>query len=362
MAIQTLEIHNFRIYQEATLELDNGFTVIYGENGQGKTSLLEAISWIAGQGSFRGVTDDTLIRNGASAAIIRATTINNTGRNQQIDVEIPVNGRNRVQINGQGLRRKADLHGIVPVTIFSPDDLELVKGSPAERRRWLDDSAASISKSHEALRTELERIVKQRNALLRSCAGKLGGDETHTLDVWDARLAQSGEQLRHRRQRLLAELTPQLTKAYESVAGKPAAISAVYQPSWQGELAEALQQARSTDLRRAITTVGPHRDEIALHIGQAPARTHGSQGEQRSLVLAMRLATDALIRQSATTSPILLLDDVFSELDNRRAEALLHALPEGQRLLTTATEIPAKANPDRLLKVTAGTITETEIL
>ena len=358
MAIQSLELLNFRIYEEAAVEFDPGLTVIVGENGQGKTSLLEAISWIAGLGSFRGVADDTLIRVGADSAIMRANVSDPDGRKQLVEVELPRVGRNRVQLNRQALRRKGDLIGVVPVTVFSPDDLELVKGGPAGRRQWLDAAAASLQPSHNALCNDLERIVKQRNALLRSSGGRLDADAAFTLDVWDSKLAATGTTLRSAREMLLTEIEPQLALAYEAVAGKPAKISARYTPSWQGDLAAALEQSRTIDLRRGVSTIGPHRDEITLQIGDTPARTHGSQGEQRSLVLAMRLAVDALVRGSGTAEPVLLLDDVFSELDVGRAQALLEALPEGQRLLTTATWVPPSATPDRVLEVTAGTVVE----
>ena len=358
MTINRLELRDFRIYQSAELELDPGLTVILGANGQGKTSLLEAVSWIAGLGSFRGAADDTLIRVGADSAIIRAASTDPDGRRRLVEVELPKIGRNRVKLNRQALRRRSDLIGVVPVTVFSPDDLELVKAGPAGRRRWLDDAAAGLQPSHDTLSSELERIVKQRNALLRSAGGRLDADAAFTLDVWDARLAETGTTLRNARQALLEEIEPQLCSAYEAVARKPTKISARYDASWHGDLASALEESRTTDLRRAVSTIGPHRDEITLEIGGAPARTHGSQGEQRSLVLAMRLAVDSLIRRDADAEPVLLLDDVFSELDGGRAQALLEALPDSQRLLTTATSVPTCATPDRVLEVTSGTVRE----
>lgn len=358
MTINRLELRDFRIYQSAALELDPGLTVILGSNGQGKTSLLEAVSWIAGLGSFRGAADDTLIRAGADSAIIRAASTDPDGRRQLVEVELPKIGRNRVKLNRQALRRRSDLIGVVPVTVFSPDDLELVKAGPAGRRRWLDDAAAGLAPSHDTLSSELERIVKQRNALLRSAGGRLDADAAFTLDVWDAKLAETGTALRNAREALLEEIEPRLCSAYEAVAQKPTKISARYEASWQGDLASALEESRTIDLRRGVSTVGPHRDEITLQIGGAPARTHGSQGEQRSLVLAMRLAVDSLIRRDADAEPVLLLDDVFSELDGGRSQALLEALPDSQRLLTTATSAPPFATPDRVLEVTSGTVRE----
>lgn len=358
MTIHRLELIDFRIYQSAVVEFDPGLTVIVGQNGQGKTSLLEAISWIAGLGSFRGVPDDTLIRLGSDSAVIRAGSTDRDDREQLVEVELLRTGRNRMKLNRGTLRRKHDLIGAVPVTVFSPDDLELVKGGPAGRRRWLDDAAAVVQPSHDALRNELERIVKQRNALLRSAGGRLDSDAAFTLDVWDAKLAETGAALRNARETLLAEIEPELCSAYEAVARQPSGISAHYEASWQGDLASALKESRSIDLRRGVSTIGPHRDEIALQIGTGPARTHGSQGEQRSLVLALRLAVDSLVRRRAGTEPVLLLDDVFSELDAGRAQALLEALPAGQRLLTTATWVPPCATPDRVLEVTSGTVLE----
>jgi len=356
--IRTLELQNFRSYEAASLSLSDGLTAIVGENGQGKTNLLEAISWIAGMGSFRGVPDDALIRLGADAAILRATVESPDGREQLIEAELPRIGRNRIQVNRQRLSRARDLVGVVQVTVFSPDDLELVKDGPAMRRRWIDDALVSRHPRHDALRSDLERILKQRNALLRSAHGRLDGDAAFTLDVWDAKLAAAGNAMRAAREDLLSEMAPRLAAAYDAVARQSAEVETIYEASWDGDLAEALAVSRQLDVRRGVSTVGPHRDEIVLRIGGAPARTHASQGEQRSLALSLRLAADAVIREAGVAEPVLLLDDVFSELDPGRAEALLDALPGGQRLLTTAAWLPPAATPDQVLKITAGTIIE----
>ena len=358
MLIRTLELQNFRSYEAASLSLSDGLTAIVGENGQGKTNLLEAISWIAGMGSFRGVPDDALIRLGADAAILRATVESPDGREQLIEAELPRIGRNRIQVNRQRLSRARDLVGVVQVTVFSPDDLELVKDGPAMRRRWIDDALVSRHPRHDALRSDLERILKQRNALLRSAHGRLDGDAAFTLDVWDAKLAAAGNAMRAAREDLLSEMAPRLAAAYDAVARQSAEVETIYEASWDGDLAEALAVSRQLDVRRGVSTVGPHRDEIVLRIGGAPARTHASQGEQRSLALSLRLAADAVIREAGVAEPVLLLDDVFSELDPGRAEALLDALPGGQRLLTTAAWLPPAATPDQVLKITAGTIIE----
>ena len=356
MRVTSLHLTDFRSYPQADVSFGDGLTAIVGENGQGKTNLLEAIGWLAGLGSFRGAPDDALIRLGADSAVLRATVVADDGRDQLIEAEILRVGRNRVQVNRQRLRRVRDLLGVVQVSVFSPDDLELVKGGPALRRSWIDEALVRRHPRHDVLRSDLERVLKQRNALLRSSSGRLDADAAFTLDVWDTKLAAVGEQLRKVRRELLDEIRPRLAGAYDAVARTTARVQAHYDSSWGDDLAAALLDARDHDVRRGVTTVGPHRDEVVLSIGGAPARTHASQGEQRSLALALRLAADAIVRDSGTAEPVLLLDDVFSELDPGRATALLDALPGGQRLLTTAAGLPPGAVPDQILTVSAGAV------
>jgi len=353
--VRALHLKDYRNYHTADIEFGGGLTVIVGGNGQGKSNLIEAIGWLAGIGSFRGVADDALIRVGADSAVIRATIESGDGREQLIEAELPRIGRNRVQVNRQRVQRARDLLGVIRVTVFSPDDLSLVKGGPALRRRWIDDSLVGRHPRHDSLRSDLERILRQRNALLRSAGGKLDADAEFTLDVWDSQLAAVGDALRQARLDLLGEIRPHLTRAYDHVARRAADVRADYVSSWQGDLGAALIGSRRLDVRRGVSTVGPHRDEIELSIGGVPARTHGSQGEQRSTALAMRLAVDAVVR-AAGWSPVLLLDDVFSELDPGRARALLEALPDAQSLLTVASDVPPGAAPDHVMRVDRGTI------
>ena len=208
MRVRSLELTDFRCYHRADVSFTDGLTAIVGENGQGKTNLLEAIGWLAGLGSFRGAPDDALIRTGADTAVLRATIEADDGREQLIEAELLRVGRNRVQVNRQRVNRRRDLLGVVQVTVFSPDDLELVKGGPSLRRRWIDDALVQRHPRHDALRTDLERILKQRNALLRSVPGRLDTDAAFTLDVWDQKLAETGTRLRDAREDLLEELRP----------------------------------------------------------------------------------------------------------------------------------------------------------
>jgi DNA replication and repair protein RecF len=247
---------------------------------------------------------------------------------------------------------------VLRVTVFAPDDLDLVKGGPAERRRYLDDALVASHPRYDALRSEVDKVLKQRNALLKSAGGRLDESAAFTLDVWDAKLVESGGALASARQALLARLAPVLAATYDQVAHGPAEVTAEYTAEWAGSgLADALAAARKDDVRRGVSTVGPHRDDVELAIGGLPARTHGSQGEQRSLALALRLAAHHVITDVTGSAPILLLDDVFSELDPDRSDALLANLPAGQTVLTSASGLPPKASPDLVLHVAGGAIT-----
>jgi DNA replication and repair protein RecF len=361
MHLQRLWLTDFRSYHQAELApAPAGLTVVVGANGEGKTNLLEAIGYLATLRSFRGVPGDALIRSGAATAIVRAEG-SRQDRSLLIEAELRPTGRDRVQVNRQPLRRTRDLLGALQVTVFSPDDLALVKGGPAERRAYLDGLLVALHPRHDANQAEVDRVIKQRNALLKSALGRGQPDPSvlSTLDVWDAKLAEAGETLVAARRGLTEALQPVAAEAYKALAegaerrGR-AGVSVRYEASWQGGLADALAQARGDDLRRGVTTVGPHRDDVLLDVGPLPARTHASQGEQRSLALALRLAGHRLVTSRIGSPPILLLDDVFSELDAERAAALLDHLPIGQALLTTAGALPAGARPEATARVEGG--------
>ncbi len=363
MHLVSLELTDFRSYTDASFEpAASGITVVTGANGAGKTNLIEAVGYLATLRSLRGSPAEAMVRAGSAGgfAVVRSVIGHEeTGRRVTIDAELHAVGRDRVRVNGQPLRRTRDLLGALQVTVFSPDDLELVKGGPAGRRSYLDDLLVAVSPRRDATLGELERILKQRNALLKSAfsGGGAGGrpgrdlpeDVRFTLDVWDAKLAEVGEELARARTRLTAALDPLVGSAYQALSEGSAYLEArrhatmAYRPSWTGPLAAALTAARPDDLRRGVTTVGPHRDDLDLVVGDLPARTHASQGEQRTLALALRLAGHRLIAGEIGTAPVLLLDDVFSELDRARSEALLHNLPAGQAVLTTAGDLPPAA-------------------
>jgi DNA replication and repair protein RecF len=355
--VTRLELVDFRNYREASFDFQPGTTAVVGLNGQGKTNLAEALAYLATLDSFRGAPLDALIRVGADAAVVRATVVHDDGREVLVELELTRNGRNRVLVNRQKLARSRDLLGVMRVTVFSPDDLAVIKDGPGERRRFLDDVLVALALKYDALRLELDRIVKQRNTLLKQLAGRLSDDAEPTLDVWDAKLADIGNQFGHARAVLVARLTPMVGEAYEQLADRPTSVELRYEPAWrQRGLAVALADSRIADVRRGVSTVGPHRDDVELFINGLPARTHASQGEQRTLALALRLGAHRLITDKAGSAPVLVLDDVLSELDPVRCQALLRHLPVGQVVLTTAGVLPEAAHPDAVLRIEAGMV------
>lgn len=356
MQLRRLWLTDFRGYRDADVSFDPGLTAVLGPNGQGKTNLLEAIGYLATLTSFRGAPNDALIRAGAERAIVRAEAVRE-GRELLLEAEIVANGRNRTQLNRQPLRRARDLLGALRVTVFSPDDLSLVKGSPGDRRTYLDETLVSLHPRYDQMRSDLDRVLRHRGALLKQSGGRLSPEIELTLDVFDAKLVAAGEALAVARRDLVGQLAPLLGDAYDQVAQESAEVHATYDPPWMAEgLAAALAASRKDDLRRGVSTVGPHRDELDLVIAGLPSRTHASQGEQRSLALALRLAAHQVVTEQTETPPVLLLDDVFSELDPERSDALLRSLPEGQTVLSTAGGLPPGAVPGAVLQVRDGSV------
>ncbi|MEO5898909.1 MAG: DNA replication/repair protein RecF [Ilumatobacteraceae bacterium] len=357
MIVSSLELVDFRNYVAASFEFDAGITAVVGLNGQGKTNLAEALAYLASLESFRGAPTDALIRVGADSAIVRSTVTQDDGREVLVELELNRNGRNRTQVNRQRLSRSRELLGVMRVTVFSPEDLSMIKGGPQERRTFLDTTLTALAVKYDALRLELERIIRQRNVLLKQVGGRLDGDAALTLDVWDAKLTDVGERFGHARAVLVQRLTPLVGEAYEQLADRPTPVGLRYEPDWRRTgLAVALVNARTDDVRRGASTVGPQRDDVELSIGQLPARTHASQGEQRTLALALRLGAHRLVAERAGSVPLLILDDVLSELDPHRATKLLQHLPTGQVILTTAGVLPDAAHPDVIVRIEAGAV------
>jgi DNA replication and repair protein RecF len=363
--VTLVEVTDFRCYESARLELPEGVTVVLGANGEGKTSLLEAIAWSALGRSFRGVPDAALVREGVERAVLRVASEEGGGRERLIEAEIHRAGRNRVLLDRHPLRRTRDLFDGLRVTVFAPDDLELVKGGPAQRREYLDALLVAAAPRYAAAHGDYERVLRQRNALLRS--GVRDEVARTTLEVFDEQLVVAGAELVRGRLRLAARLAPGVDAAYRELAGAGEQIDARYSAEWaEGAspdpdavvpaLRAALERLRARELERATTLVGPHRDEWRLLVDGLDSRTHASQGEQRTLALALRLGGHRVVAETVGDDPVLLLDDVFSELDDRRSAALVARLPGAQTVVTTAGVLPPGVHPAARLHVHAGKI------
>lgn len=343
MRVDWVSLVDFRSYSQLEWRPDPEVNLLIGPNGAGKTNLLEAIAYLASLKSFRSAPDTALIADEAASAIIRSGLVG-AQRERLIEIEIPRQGSRRTQVDKSRLRRTSDLLGVLRVIAFLPEDLDLIKRGPAHRRDLLDDIAVQLWPAAHLDQSEYDRALRQRNAFL-----KQGDQDEATLGVWDSRLSQAGGRVIARRARVVETLAPILGEAYAEVAESDVDATFTYQPSWPGDLdqssaaefsarlAEGLERSRRTDYERRMTTVGPHRDEPGFAIDGHEARVHGSQGEQRTMALAIKLAAHRAVAATVDESPVLLLDDVFSELDPNRASALASALPpDTQTMITSA--------------------------
>ncbi|GAB3054747.1 DNA replication/repair protein RecF [Micromonospora schwarzwaldensis] len=350
MYVRRLELVDFRSYERVGVDLEPGPSVLVGANGVGKTNLVEALGYVATLDSHRVATDAPLVRMGATSAVIRCAVVHD-GRELLVELEIVPGKANRARLGRSPARRARDVLGALRLVLFAPEDLELVRGDPAERRRYLDDLLVTRQPRYAGVRADYERVVKQRNALLRSAylarktGGSRGGDLS-TLTVWDTHLAQHGADLLAARLELVAALTPHVSKAYDAVAAGRGAAGITYRPSIElpepaadrPALAEALTAAlaasRTAEIERGTTLVGPHRDDLALTLGPLPVKGYASHGESWSYALALRLAGYDLLRADGI-EPVLVLDDVFAELDTGRRERLAELVGGASQLLVT---------------------------
>ncbi|WP_327263386.1 DNA replication/repair protein RecF [Streptomyces sp. NBC_01232] len=353
MHVSHLSLADFRSYARAEVPLDPGVTAFVGPNGQGKTNLVEAIGYLATLGSHRVSSDAPLVRMGADRAIIRAA-VTQGERQQLVELELNPGRANRARINRSSQVRPRDVLGIIRTVLFAPEDLALVKGDPGERRRFLDELVTARSPRMAAVRSDYERVLKQRNTLLKSAAmaRRHGGRslDLSTLDVWDQHLARAGAELLAQRLDLIATMLPLADKAYEQLAPGGGPLGLAYKSS-AGEpvdsgaartredlyevLLSALAEVRKQEIERGVTLVGPHRDDVLLRLGELPAKGYASHGESWSYALALRLASYELLR-SEGSEPVLILDDVFAELDTRRRERLAELVAPGEQVLVTA--------------------------
>jgi DNA replication and repair protein RecF len=341
MHLRRLAVADFRSWEKAELDLEPGVTVLIGPNGVGKTNLVEAAGYLATLGSHRVATDAPLIRRGAEHAVVRGLVVHQ-GRELSVEVEITAGKANRARRGGAPAKPR-DLLGILRTVLFAPEDLALVRGDPGERRRFLDDLLVSRLPRYASIRADYDRVLKQRSALLKTARG--GGD-LRTLDVWDGHLARHGAALLAGRLELLAAIAPLAVDAFAEVATTSEPTALGYRSSLEGELPadpaalealllDACGRMRRQEVERGVCLVGPHRDDLDIRLGDGPAKGYASHGESWALALALRLASYRLLRDD-DVEPVLVLDDVFAELDTRRRRALADVALRAEQVLVTA--------------------------
>lgn len=365
MYVRHLQVTDFRSWSHADISFEPGASALVGANGQGKTNLVEALGYAATLSSHRVSSDAPLVREGAQRAVIRVAVVND-GRELLVELEVAPGKANRARINRGNAGRPREVLGVLRTVLFAPEDLMMVRGDPGERRRFLDDLLVARSPKYAGIRTDYERVLKQRSALLKSAgAARKSGSSTdlRTLEVWDGHLARCGAQLLAGRLDLVADLAPHVTAAYASVAatgddsGPSGRVADVRYRSSLGEslpegagvprgvradvdelesaLLGEVERMRSQELERGVSLVGPHRDDLELVLGELPAKGYASHGESWSFALALRLASYRLLAEDGA-EPVLILDDVFAELDRRRRARLADLVSGAEQVLVTA--------------------------
>lgn len=367
MYVSHVTLLDYRSYARAELELGPGVSVLVGPNGVGKTNVVEALGYLSTQGSHRVPNDAPLVRFGQERALVSARVHRGT-QATGVELEIIPGRANRARINRSNHVRAKEAFGLVRSVLFAPEDLELVKGDPGSRRRFIDDLVVQLRPDQGAVRADYDRVLKQRNALLKSAraGGRFNDAFASTLEVWNTHLAAAGARVLRNRVHVLGLIAPHLEAAYASltdgskpatarylstvtadadtvgVAGGPVADERLVQaglPELEVLMLQAMEGARQREIERGVTLVGPHRDDILLGLGPAPAKGFASHGETWSMALALRLASYAVLTEddpADAARPVLMLDDVFAELDTRRRAKLVAAVAQAEQVIVTA--------------------------
>jgi DNA replication and repair protein RecF len=363
MFVDHLQLTDFRSYESVDLPLESGVTTFVGANGQGKTNLVEAIEYLSTMNSHRVASEVPLVRSGAARAVVRARVQAGLDDPRQLTLELEINpGKaNRARLNRAPLRHAREIIGVVRTVVFSPTDIAIVKGDPSERRRFIDDLIVARWPRMAGVRADYERVLRQRNTLLKSLGGRLRdgqppGDAAATLDVWNTHLAQAGSELLEARLTTLADLAPHVSKAYADIAptnndaaaeyrasvdldlpphAEDGSVAGALRANLSAALAAGMTERRAEEIQRGASLVGPHRDDITLSLGMLPAKGYASHGESWSFALALRLGSFHLLRADGV-EPVLVLDDVFAELDTIRRERLASGVRMAEQVLVTA--------------------------
>ncbi len=332
MKIESLKVKNFRNYEYLDLDFDPETNIFYGDNAQGKTNILEAVYLSGTTKSHRGAKDKDMIRFGADEAHVR-TMVKKRGSRYQIDIHLKRNHPKGIAINKMPIKKASELFGILNLVFFSPEDLNIIKNGPAQRRRFLDLELSQLDQIYLSNLSNYNRAVNQRNSLLKEAAN--GKEIEETLDLWEEQIARYGNQITDRRKEFVAEINEIIVDIHRRLTKEEDDLNLVYEPgSGDIPLAESLKKNWERDLKLKSTTTGPHRDDLGFRLGNLDLRRFGSQGQQRSAALALKLSEIEIVRHKIGETPVLLLDDVLSELDQHRQNALLDNINEIQTLIT----------------------------
>jgi DNA replication and repair protein RecF len=362
MQISKLSLRDFRNHENLDLTFSSGATTIVGRNGRGKTNIVEAVHYLATLGSHRVSQDAPLIRTGQNSATVLAQV---EKHNRQAKVELTINfpGTNKVSLNGNSLAKSRDILGLVTTVIFSPEDLDLVKGDPSARRRFIDELSTLLAPKFSNTRSDFERTLKQRNTLLKSLGRRTPSTQARaTLDAWDEQLIQTGAEIISTRLENVKRIEPHLTEFGTAISGDTEPLQLNYANTWlppgiseKTEIAEffktELENRNKDEVDRGVTLVGPHRDDLNIQLSGLPAKGYASHGQSWSIAIALRLAAFKSLREH-DDDPILILDDVFAELDERRRTRLISIITDVEQTLITAAvleDIPKGLPSSQLL-------------
>lgn len=358
MVIESIELKDYRNYDELHVEFGSGTNILYGDNAQGKTNILEAIYVCSTTKSHRGSKDRELIRFSREEAHIKLT-VKKDGVPYRIDMHLKKNRAKGIAVNGIPIKKASELFGIVNVVFFSPEDLNLIKNGPADRRRFIDMELCQLNRLYVHTLVQYNRVLLQRNKLLKEIAFHAEYEEM--LDIWDMQLLQYGRKLMEFRQDFIRQLNPVIGQMHSRLSGNREALTITYEPNVSSEnFEESLKKSRNQDLKQKTTLTGPHRDDISFWINEIDIRRFGSQGQQRTAALSLKLAEIELVKQLIHDYPVLLLDDVLSELDRNRQNQLLSGMDQIQTIITcTGLDdfVNHRFQLDRVFRVTEGQVT-----
>lgn len=359
MIIKSIELQNFRNYEDLNISFDEGTNIFYGDNAQGKTNILEAAYLSGTTKSHKCSKDKEMIRFGEQEAHIR-TVVVKKDKEYQIDMHLKNNRSKGIAINKVPIKKASELFGILNMVFFSPEDLNIIKNGPAERRRFLDSELCQLDKIYLSDLTTYNKILNQRNKLLKDMVYR--PDLKDTLPVWDMQLVETGRKIIRRRKQFVDELNEIVHDIHYRISGEKEDLLLQYEPSIEDIFFEdELSRVKERDMRQCMTSVGPHRDDLLFSIGEVDIRKFGSQGQQRTSALSLKLSEIELVKRSIHDTPVLLLDDVLSELDSNRQNYLLNSIHDTQTLITcTGLDefVKNRFQINKIFKVVQGTVEE----